>query len=599
VEAGSLEVRNGAQIRAVVTSSSSGRGGNLSVDAGSIFLSGDGATGFTGIAASANRRSSGDAGNLTVRAGSLEVREGAQVSASTFGSGDGGELLVEAGSILLSGNGASGFPSGIFSNAGEGGSGDARDLTVRAGSLEVRNDAEISAGTFGSGQGGNLLVEAGSILLSGDEAVGFTGIAASANRGSTGDAGNLTVRVGNLEVWEGARISADTFGPGRGGNLTIDAHDVLVDGFGVLGEGENQSTQLSQISASSAESAFKDAREDSARAGDLSITTDRLKVSNGGQVLAATFGPGQGGNLKVNAKDVVLQGTGGGFPSGLFVTAEPGSSGDGGDLALTTNTLQVLGGAFIAAGTSGPGRGGNVTVNAADIELRDGGSLSASSEGSGLAGDIFIDVGESFQSFNSSVSTEARFSDGGNITLNAGNLVFLQDSAITASVGEGGDGGNINIDPTFVVLDNSRIVANAVRGRGGNIQIVSDFFFKSPDSEVSASSKEGIQGTVEIDSPDTDISGSITVLPSGFLNVAALLGERCATRLSRNASSFVVGSLRGVPPGPDERLIGSYVLDLPGRAGDGQAAGIGRAHPGGQRGEEILTFSPVTIGCLP
>jgi hypothetical protein len=80
---------------------------------------------------------SGSGGDLTVEAGSLEVREGAQVSAGTFGSGDGGQLLVEADRVFLSGDGAT-FFTGIDSRANPGSSGDAGDLTVRVESLEVR-----------------------------------------------------------------------------------------------------------------------------------------------------------------------------------------------------------------------------------------------------------------------------------------------------------------------------------------------------------------------------------------------------------------------------------------------------------------------------
>jgi hypothetical protein len=44
-----------------------------------------------------------------------------------------------------------------------------------------------------------------------------------------------------------------------------------------------------------------------------------------------------------------------------------------------------------------------------------------------------------------------------------------------------------------------------------------------PDSLIDASSEFGVSGTVEIDSPDTDITGGITTLPESFFDVAAQL----------------------------------------------------------------------------
>ena len=49
-------------------------------------------------------------------------------------------------------------------------------------------------------------------------------------------------------------------------------------------------------------------------------------------------------------------------------------------------------------------------------------------------------------------------------------------------------GGNITIDPEFVILQNSQIVANAFAGQGGNIQITAEAFLADPDSRVDASS---------------------------------------------------------------------------------------------------------------
>lgn len=143
-----------------------------------------------------------------------------------------------------------------------------------------------------------------------------------------------------------------------------------------------------------------------------------------------------------------------------------------------------------------------------------------------------MNAGERLTSPGSSITAEALQSDRCNITVNARNRIHLADSAITPSVGNG-KGGNINIDPEFVILDNSRIVPNAFGGQGGNIQIVADQFIATPDSIVDASSRFGADGQVVITSPDTNMIGKIATLTAKFLDPSALFKEQCAARYIR------------------------------------------------------------------
>lgn len=127
-----------------------------------------------------------------------------------------------------------------------------------------------------------------------------------------------------------------------------------------------------------------------------------------------------------------------------------------------------------------------------------------------------------------------------------GSLLHLRDSSITSSVAGGtGNGGNITIsNPTFTVLDGSQIIADAARGRSGNIQIETDFLLASPDSRVEAS------GRLEIDSPETDIISGISVLPAAFFDAVTVLTELCAERSGANVSSLVIRKYEVLPDSP-------------------------------------------------
>jgi large exoprotein involved in heme utilization and adhesion len=195
----------------------------------------------------------------------------------------------------------------------------------------------------------------------------------------------------------------------------------------------------------------------------------------------------------------------------------------------------------------------DIHIQAGRIELTNNeAAITASSSGSGNAGNIEIHADDTFRSRNSVVSTESILSGGGKIDLSAGQIVELVDSQVTTTVqGGAGDAGNITIDPRYVVLNNSQVIARAVKGNGGNIDIGADVFIASPTSVVDASSQQGISGTIDIRGVVNNLSGLITPLPQGYLSTAALSADRCAGRLREGqVSSFVVAGREGMPLQP-------------------------------------------------
>ena len=183
-----------------------------------------------------------------------------------------------------------------------------RDVTLADGSA-------IKAIVTGSGKGGSLSVTASeSVQLIGTTADGQSPSALSTQTKGPGDAGDLVIETGRLIVRDGAEVSTQTEGAGD--------------------------------------------------AGDLTIQTEQLIVRDGAQVSASTLGSGQGGMLNVNASNSVeLIGTG----SGLFAQANPGSTGGGGDLTITTERLIVQDSAQVALSSVGSGDTGNLEVAAPSI----------------------------------------------------------------------------------------------------------------------------------------------------------------------------------------------------------------------------------------
>jgi hypothetical protein len=265
-----------------------------------------------------------------------------------------------------------------------------------------------------------------------------------------------------------------------------------------------------------------------------------------GLFVNARKGSGDGGHIFISAPILELH-------DGATIASEAfgESTGNAGDIRLEVGRLTLTSGAFIISGADGLGHGGDIQVQARQVELTNDAFLGAESSGAGDAGNLQIHAADTFRSRNSGMSTESVQSGGGKIDLSAGQIVELVDSQVTTTVqGGAGDAGNITIDPRYVILNNSQVIARAVEGNGGNIRIGADVFLASPTSVVDASSQKGISGTIDIQGAVSNLSGLITPLPQGYLSTATLSEDRCAGRREGQVSSFVVAGREGMPLQP-------------------------------------------------
>jgi filamentous hemagglutinin family protein len=497
---------------------------------------------------------SGNAANVLLNVGNLTLTGGAQISSTTFGSGNGGTVRVTATDTIS----LDGVLTRISANSQSSSTGNAGDIVAEAKNVTVNGGAQISSGTFGSGDGGTVRVKATDTI----SLDGASGIFADNQPGSTGNAGDVVVDAKNVTVTGGAQIGSTTFGPGSGGTLTVKATDTM----SVTG------------TSSDGFSSVIFAQANPGSTGDAGgIVVEAKTVTVNGAISSATFGSGNAGTVRVTASDTInLDGAG----SLITASSQPGSTGSAGDTTVEAKNVTVTGGAVIFNGTFGSGNGGTVRVIATDairlsglsgisnassgdgsggsievqarhVILTDQAFITAGSFGNGNAGDILIQAKE-FHSVNSAVTTQAAFADGGNIKLSVGSLVELVNSRVTAAVGTGnGSGGNITMDPTFVILNNSSISANAFGGPGGKVTIIANVFLASPDSSVTASSELSTPGTVDIQAPITDLSGSLAPLPENVLQATSLLRQSCGARFSGGKlSSLVAGSREGLPLEP-------------------------------------------------
>ncbi len=536
------------------TASAAGNSGTVSIIAGSVILQDLGEIQTSSLA-------TGNAGNMTFDvSGNLSVRGGGRIS-SNGSSGAGGNILVNADTVTISGqSGESRSRLETIEGAPTGG------IEINTRQLQLTDNARINSET-NVGQPGTVKITATeSVTISnrakvrmntssvGGGLMEITSPTLIMDQGilqtrtiSAGDAAPLNLTAGTLTL-TGSQVNSETTQiTGKGGNVTL----TVTGPVSITGQFAGSATDPAGPAG-----IFTSTKGNGGDAGSVSLTANQVALGGGARIDSSTSSPGKGGPITVTAANgVTLTGP----STGLF--SETTAGGEGGAITVTGSQVQMLNNATISASGSGPGNSGKITVNA----------------------------GTSLRMVDSTIKTKSLIASGGDIDVFATESVHLTNSQINTSVAGGTAtvGGNITIDPNFVILQNSQILAQAFAGTGGNITIVAGTFLADPNSTVNASSERGISGTVDIRSPVTNLSETLAQLPDTGIQVAALLGERCAANVSSHFSSLVQAGNEGLPQTPGGWLPSALAL-----AGT-EGTSTGKALGGQDRG---ITLSSNPLG---
>ena len=184
------------------------------------------------------------------------------------------------------------------------------------------------------------------------------------------------------------------------------------------------------------------------------------------------------------------------------VTNRSSALGKGGDINITTGTLELLNVSSIDTNLYGTGEGGDINITAEDISLT--GSQSV----------LVAEVG----GFNFDVVKEQGRGDGGNVNINTGSITFNDRAGILADVQSGaiGNGGDIIINATDAVTFTggeaphfvlTQLGSDAV-GSGGDIKITADTL-NLTNAQLIADLQSGAEG--EGGNIKLDIAGDISI----------------------------------------------------------------------------------------
>jgi large exoprotein involved in heme utilization and adhesion len=445
----------------------------------------------------------------------------------------------------------------------------------------------------------NSLGDAGSIDLVSDFVLLANEGALSATT-KDGAGGNIEIDTKVLELNRGL-INASVLGKGTGGNIEISAQDsVNITGSGFE---QLQSTLfdpkiitpefLENLSIDQINDGILAASIGAGNAGTINIQTTNLAMKQGGLIATATAGNGAAGSIVLNTSESLVV-------DGSFISNNTLFSGEGGDITVDTNRLEILQGGRITASTLGRGNGGNVainaresatitgnvadsvsnisvgarllptttgnggdlTINTSQLKIDDRAALSIGSTGTGDAGSLEVNADSIMIDRQGLISADTQSGRGGNISLNADNIIWRGESSTTATAGETGNGGNIKIETNnFITLEGSRVTADAFKGRGGNIQVDTQGLFICTSCQVSASSELGLDGVVDIETlePTTLDALDIRQQPTQIQEEVAVA---CPSEPGNTTSQLTITGRGGLPNRPQEPLNARSLVEF-------------------------------------
>lgn len=582
--ANSLSLLNGAQFSTGLAGQ--GNAGNMIIQVqDTIWLDGVGRRGSSGLRSVVEPDAIGNGGEITVTARSLVAQNGGSLASFTRGRGNAGNISLDIQDttsflgVYPSPFSLGSFSSGIFTAARNFGNGG--EIRITTNSLLVQDGARLNSSTFGQGSAGSIIITArDTVLLD-----GVSNTLLPVNSGifsavefsrAVGRGGDITISTTNLFVKNGANIRSGSNGTGNSGNITIVARE-LAAWDGTVGE-----------FVSSADTAVESDRFGRATGsgGDLRVTARNIFFTNGARLNASLVNAdGRAGNIFVQATErVTLSGFDSktGNPSGFGTFTAGNTTGDGGNIFVSANTLTIANGAFINAQSLSNGPGGTITVNTGQLLVQNGGQITAEGRSAGAAGAIAIATGSLNLWDQGRITAETASSTGGNISLNVQDILLLRrHSLISATAGTaaaGGDGGNIRINARFIVSnpdENSDITANAFSGRGGRVEIDTLGIFgfvprtrldleralqttdparlnpqQLPSNDITAISQTSpsLSGIVAITTPNLDPIQFLTQLPDAPVDASRLINQSSCAATQGN--QFLVTGRGGLPDSP-------------------------------------------------
>jgi filamentous hemagglutinin family protein len=309
--------------------------------------------------------------------------------------------------------------------------------------------------------------------------------------------------------------------------------------------------------------------------GDIQVQGRRVTLQDGSQIEASTLGAGAGGTLNVTASESIeLIGAtpdGQSF-SALFANVYPGATGIGGKLTVKTEQLILRDGQISTSVKEGAiGDGGNLTVETGQLIVRDGAQIAANTFSEGNAGNLAVSAREfvelvgrtaddQFSSALLTSSEEGATGNGGNLTVETGQLIVRDGAQIGAGTLGKGDGGSLKVSASeFVELIGSSAdgqsssglftsVNPGATGDGGNLTVETGRLIVRDGAQIlTGTLGQGDAGSLTVSARESveligDFSGLLTSVSPGAIGNGGNLSVETKRLIVRDGAQILTGT---------------------------------------------------------
>ncbi|NET44683.1 CHAT domain-containing protein [Okeania sp. SIO2B3] len=577
--------------------------GQNSGDGGDITLNADGDI-TTGQINTFSLSNLGNGGDVTLTAGGNIITRDVNSfsSGGTEGSGDGGNITVTAGGNIHTESLNSFSNSSMEGNSGHGGSIYLNADTIKYNRPEYGDTEQLQINTFSvgkndSGNGGdvnittNNLSNAEILTLSSHEKSGQVTIESKSKAdlllndlsiitskqvsiqldswseaiqidvGTQGQSGNVNIFSGDNLNLNNVTIESDTKGDQPAGDVYIDSQkNIILDNteFFSITNAEGHAGNITLVTPRNIKltnnSQLRASTEGTGNAGSIDIQANKLNLEQGTSLITETYAAGAPGDITIKANTVDI-----GQDAQISATAVLGatSTGDGGNITINTNELNITGKLGIFAETEASANAGTLTLSPYEdnpnlnINFSNDGFISASTSSTGNGGNINLNAPESIDiSGKGFIAVET--SDKGNagtINIETQNLTLSDGVAISASTTDKGNAGAIEIDTEEFILETGTSLTTETnnQGKAGDIEINTRKLTIGEDAQISATAKEGATnteagGNITINATDLLISGQLGIFaetagetPAGTLTLKPYRRGEQGSRENRSA----------------------------------------------------------------
>jgi filamentous hemagglutinin family protein len=408
--------------------------------------------------------------------------------------------------------------AGTYSGSGSSGNGGAISLASNSGNIALIN-APLNSSTAsyssskldysGNGRSIALATSLGNIMLN-DLTLYSYSFARSANSRNGGaislysGSGNIGLNNSTLSAYSLASSASSQ----NGGSVSISAP-----------KGNITSALTSYILSFS----ISAAGSDSGNGGEISLTA-KNQISNLALFTSSAFG--QAGAVNINglgdltiANLQVITSKTVNFPKRAYDINDPntfittifgsGQNGRSGDVMIKGLGDLFFDNTLIVSTTQGIAAAGNIMITSPTaIVFQNNSQILSNTSSIGNAGNITVAAGErlTFKENSQIIAQTSSSGKAGNIGLMAGNsILFTAGTGLFANttLGSTGDGGNIEIDPQYLTLQDGATIAvgSLGSGMGGSITIFANYLSLLNGSSITASTDNTNGGNINLNVP--------------------------------------------------------------------------------------------------